>query len=377
MLAMTPPMGFNTWNTFGTSISDEMIRRTADAMVEKGLRDAGYEYLVIDDCWSERQRDAVTNKIIPDKNKFPNGMKAVSDYVHRKGLKFGMYSCAGVRTCGDYPASFDHEYLDAETFAEYGCDFLKYDFCFKPGNSAGPLLYYRMGMALKACGREILFSACNWGSDDVWRWIRSAGAHMYRSTGDINDSFQSFKDIALSQVDKLGSSAPGCFNDIDMLTVGMYGKGNVAAGGCDDTDYKTQFALWCMFSSPLMLGCDIRSISDTALALVKNKELLRIDQDPEARPAFAVGGHPWDQTKKVFMKHLAGGEYALGFFNLGDGDGNIPVYPFDCGLAAGSGYAFEVTDILTGKNEGKFTDYISFYVPKHDCKICRVKVIKL
>lgn len=377
MLAMTPPMGFNTWNTFGTSISDEMIRQTADAMVEKGLRDAGYKYLVIDDCWSERQRDPVTNKIIPDKNKFPNGMKAVSDYVHSKGLKFGMYSCAGVRTCGDYPASFDHEYLDAETFAEYGCDFLKYDFCFKPGNTVGPLLYYRMGMALKACGREILFSACNWGSDDVWRWIRSAGAHMYRSTGDINDSFQSFKDIALSQIDKLGSSAPGCFNDIDMLTVGMYGKGNVAAGGCNDTDYKTQFALWCMFSAPLMLGCDIRSISDTALALVTNKELLRINQDAEARPAFAVGGHPWDQSKKVFMKHLSDNEYALGFFNLGDGDGTIPVYPFDCGLAAGSGYAFEVTDIFTGKEEGKFTDYISFFVAKHDCKICRVKVIKL
>lgn len=377
MLASTPPMGFNTWNTFGILISDEMIRQTADAMVEKGLRDAGYKYLVIDDGWQESQRDPITKKIIPDKKKFPDGMKAVSDYVHSKGLKFGMYSCAGVRTCTDYPGSFDHEYLDAETFAEYGCDFLKYDFCFKPCNSTGPLLYYRMGMALKSCGREILFSACNWGSDDVWRWIRSSGAHMYRSTGDINDSFQSFKDIALSQLDKLGSSAPGCFNDIDMLTVGMYGKGNVAAGGCDDTDYKTQFALWCMFSAPLILGCDIRNISEISLDLIKTPGLIGINQDIEARPAFSVGGHPWDPSKKVFMKHLSGNEYALGFFNLGDGDGNIPLYPFDCGLSAGTGYAFELTDIFTGKHEGRFTDYISFFVPKHDCKIYRVKVIKL
>jgi Alpha-galactosidase len=377
MLSQTPPMGFNTWNTFGNNISDEMIRQTADAMVDKGLLEAGYKYLVIDDCWSERQRDPITDKIVPDKNKFPHGMKAVSDYVHSKGLKFGMYSCAGVRTCGDFPGSFDHEFLDAETFAEYGCDFLKYDFCYKPGNSAGPLLYYRMGMALKSCGREILFSACNWGSDDVGRWIRSAGAHMYRSTGDINDSFQSFKDIALSQVGNLCYSAPGCYNDIDMLTVGMYGKGNVAAGGCNDTDYKTEFALWCMFSSPLMLGCDIRSISDAAQKIVTNKEMIKINQDSEARPAFAVGGHPWDKDKKVFMKHLSDNEYALGFFNLGEGDGNVCVYPYDCGLTANSGYAFELTDVLTGKNEGRYTDYISFFVPKHDCKIFRVKVVKL
>lgn len=226
MLSKTPPMGFNTWNTFGENINEQLIKETADKMVELGLRDCGYEYLVIDDCWSKRERDPQTGKIVPDEEKFPNGMKAVSDYVHSKGLKFGMYSCAGTRTCADYPGSFDHEYLDAETFAEYGVDFLKYDFCYKPDSANGPLLYRKMGMALRACGREILFSACNWGNDEVSRWIRSAGAHMYRSTGDINDSFRSFADIALSQIDNLAYSAPGCFNDIDMLTVGMYGRGS-------------------------------------------------------------------------------------------------------------------------------------------------------
>lgn len=377
MLAMTPPMGFNTWNTFGADINEDVICETADAMVEKGLLEAGYNYLVIDDCWSERDRDPKTGKIIPDHNKFPHGMKAVSDYVHSKGLKFGMYSCAGVRTCADYPGSFDHEYLDAETFAEYGCDFLKYDFCFKPNDSNGPLLYHRMGMALKACGREILFSACNWGSDDVGRWIRSTGAHMYRSTGDINDSFASFKDIAMSQIGNLCYSAPGCFNDIDMLTVGMYGKGNVGSQGCDDTDYRTQFTLWCMFSSPLMLGCDVRSISDAALKLLTNKEFIKINQDPEARPAYCTGGHPWNGETKVFMKHLANGEYAMGFYNLGEHDCMVCQYTYEAGLTSNAGYALELTNVETGECIGRFADYINVFVPRHDCRIFRAKVVKL
>ncbi|MBR5112974.1 MAG: glycoside hydrolase family 27 protein, partial [Clostridia bacterium] len=244
MLAKRPPMGFNTWNTFGEDINESVIKETADAMVEKGLLAAGYEYLVIDDCWSEKQRDPETGKIIPDHIKFPNGMKAVSDYVHSKGLKFGMYSCAGTRTCADYPGSFDHEFLDAETFAEYGADFLKYDYCYRPAHHHGDMLYRKMGMALKACGREILFSACNWGCDDVYRWIRSTGAHMYRSTGDISDNFRSMKDICFSQIENLSFSAPGCWNDIDMLTVGMFGKGNVGSSGSSAVDYKTEFAVW-------------------------------------------------------------------------------------------------------------------------------------
>ncbi len=376
MLASRPPMGFNTWNTFGENINDQMIRETADAMVETGLRDAGYEYLVIDDCWSKRERDPETHKIVPDPEKFPNGMKAVSDYVHSKGLKFGIYSCAGVRTCADYPGSFDHEYLDARTFAEYGCDFLKYDFCFKPAGADGKKLYYRMGMALKASGREILFSACNWGSDDVWSWIRSAGAHMYRTTGDINDNFNSFTNISLSQIEKLGTSAPGCYNDIDMLVCGMYGKGNVANGGCTDTDYRTHFAIWCMYSAPLMIGCDVRSISDATLKLLRDPELLRIDQDEEARPPFVVNTHPWKKDKIVLCKHLSNNEYALGFFNLADDDGYVPMFPTEAGLTTNSGCAFELTDIENGECIGRFTDYINIPVVHHGCKIFRTKVVR-
>ncbi len=367
MLSKKPPMGFNTWNTFGENISESVIMETADAMVESGLTEVGYEYLVIDDCWSERERDTVTGKIVPDKAKFPNGMKTVSDYVHSKGLKFGMYSCAGTRTCADYPASFDHEFLDAKTFAEYGADFLKYDYCYKPSNADGPTLYRRMGLALRAAGRDILFSACNWGSDDVNKWIRSAGAHMYRSTGDINDSFRSFKEIALSQIDNLAYSAAGCFNDIDMLTVGMFGKGNVGSTGCDETDYKTQFALWCMFSAPLMLGCDIRSIRPDMLALVKNKTLLRINQDEEARPAFIVSKS--NDQSLVFAKLLSDNELAVMFVNLFDCDCNVPLYFENIGITAASGLGLKMTDAFTGECIGVKKEFMQLKLEGHDCAV--------
>ena len=209
MLVKKPPMGWNTWNTFGHDINEELIRSSADVFVEAGLRDAGYEYVVIDDCWSKKVRDPQTDRLVPEPEKFPSGMKALSDYIHAKGLKFGMYSCAGQRTCADYPGSFDHEFLDAKTFAEWGVDFLKYDFCYKPTSVDGPTLYRRMGMALRASGRDILFSACNWGSDNVWQWIRSTGAHMYRSTGDINDNPESYRSIARSRAGQAGCFRPG------------------------------------------------------------------------------------------------------------------------------------------------------------------------
>ncbi|MBR4727774.1 MAG: glycoside hydrolase family 27 protein [Clostridia bacterium] len=371
MLSKTPPMGFNTWNTFGEDINETVIKETADAMVATGLRDAGYEYLVIDDCWSKRERDPETGKIVPEPTKFPNGMKAVSDYVHAKGLKFGMYSCAGTRTCADYPGSFGHEFLDAETFAEYGADFLKYDYCYKPNTANGPLLYRKMGMALKACGREILFSACTWGCDDVHTWIRSAGAHMFRSTGDINDSFPSMREIALSQIDNLPYSAVGCFNDIDMLTIGMYGKGNVGSTGCNDTDYKTQFALWCMFSAPLMLGGDIRTFSEQTIALVTNKTLLRINQDPEARPCFAPER---ENDARVFVKLLSDNEFAVMLANLNDYDTHLCVFFENLGIPADSGYGLEMTDVFTGESLGVKKEFLRRRIPAHDCEcyICKL-----
>ncbi len=370
-----PPMGFNTWNTFGDHIDEKLIREAADAMVDLGLKDAGYEYLVIDDCWSEYERDPVTHRIVPHHEKFPNGMKPVADYVHSKGLKFGMYSSNGVRTCADYPASFDHEFLDAQTFADFGVDYLKYDNCFHPGSAKGKVLYSRMSMALRATGRDIVFSACNWGHEDVWSWIRSTGAHLYRSTGDIFDNAESYRNIARSQMPKLSQSAPGCFNDMDMLTVGMYGKGLVGSLGCNDADYRSQFALWCMFSCPLMLGCDIRNMNETTMKLIKNKELIRIDQDSEARPPIFLQGED-EQDKIVAFKFLDDGTYALGLFNLSEEDRDMWALFNDTGFDVNAGLAMKFTDVFEGKDGGIHREHLRVRVPAHDCAVFHVELVR-
>ena len=374
MIVKNPPMGWNTWNTFGPQVNEQIVLESTDAFAQLGLKDYGYEYIVIDDCWSEKTRDAVTDRLVASAEKFPRGMKFVGDYIHSKGLKFGMYSCDGVRTCADYPGSFDHEYLDAKTFAEWGVDFLKYDNCYKPTTANGPLLYHRMGIALEQCGRDILFSACNWGSDDVWTWIRSSGAHMYRSTGDINDTFQSYYDIAKSQMNKFGYSAPNCYNDIDMLTIGMYGKGLVGKSGCNDAEYRQQFVLWCMYGAPLMLGCDIRSMSDAAFKLVTNRDLIAIDQDEACRPPIWQS-HPWNENLRAAFKHLSDGTYAMAFYNFSEGDSAVPAMFELFGITTISGLKAELTDIDTGEVIGVFRDYVKIPVAKHDVKVFKVKLI--
>ena len=360
-------MGWNSWNTFGSEINDQIIRESAEALVSTGLRDAGYEYVVIDDCWSKHERDE-NGRIVEDPERFPHGMRALSDYIHSLGLKFGMYSCAGLRTCAGYPGSFDREFIDAETFADFGADFLKYDFCFFPDDRKGLYYYNRMGMALKACGRDILFSACNWGSQNVEQWIRSTGADMYRSTGDIGERFSAIRDIATSQFNLLRYSAPGCYNDLDMLVCGMDGIGNVGHPGlCGDTEYKTHFALWCMASSPLMLGSDVRRIRPEVLDLLKNPDLLRIDADPECRPPIVMttkGEH----TPTLF-KHLSNHEFAIGFFNLADDAGTADLRPWDMGFPTDAGFSFELREVFTGEVISGVNDYISFDLEPHDCKV--------
>ena len=378
MLAKTPPMGWNSWNTFAENISEELLMETADAMVETGLRDAGYEYVVIDDCWSLRERGK-DGRIVADPAKFPHGMKYLADYIHGKGLKFGMYSCAGTRTCAGYPSSFDHEFEDARMFAEFGVDFLKYDFCNKPKHADGPNLYHRMGLALKSSGREILFSACNWGSDKVEEWIRSTGARMYRSTGDITDNFRSMSDIAKSQLNKLAFSGPGCYNDMDMLVVGMHNKGNVATGGMTDEEYLFHFALWCAMQSPLMIGCDVRNMSGVTLRALTNRELIRINQDEEARPLFPVASRSWDSGEGDFVgfKHLAGNEFLLCAFNFAERERLMNVEFFDLGLPVSSGRGLALRDVVTGEDIGVKSDYMRIPVPGHGFKMYRGKLVDL
>jgi len=374
MLAKTPPMGWNSWNTFGWNISEELIKEIADAWLDQGLLDAGYEYLVIDDCWSEKERDA-NGLLVPDRNKFPSGMKALSDYVHAKGLKFGIYSCAGTMTCAGHPSSFEHEFVDARTFAEWGVDFLKYDYCYKPHNIPGHILYRRMGMALRNCGREILFSACNWGNDDVHKWIRSTGAHMYRSTGDIEDNWESIKNIALSQLDKGCYTTPYCYNDLDMLVVGMYGKGNVGRGGCTDEEYRTHFSLWCMMGSPLMIGCDIRNMNQTTKEILTNKEVIALNQDVEGRQIYVL--EQWNNSNvKILIKLLSDGNYGIGFFNMGDVEGEGSLQFWDMGLSSSTGYGFKLRDLWEHEDVGVYKEGYTCRLKPHHCRVFRAELVK-
>lgn len=367
MLITKPPMGWNSWNTFAENVDEQVVRETAEAMVESGLRDAGYEYVVIDDCWSLRERDG-NGRIAVDPEKFPSGMRALADHIHSLGMKFGMYSCAGLLTCAGFPASFGREFIDAETFAEWGVDYLKYDFCFFPNHKDAKEYYNRMGMALRATGRDIVFSACNWGTREVETWARSVGADLWRSTGDIGERFSSVKNIAESQFDKFCYAAPGCYNDMDMLICGMDGIGNVGHPGlCGDTEYKTHFALWCMASSPLMIGSDVRRMRPETLSLLTNQGLIRIDQDEECRAPIIVktsGG-----LTPTFFRHLSNREFAVGFFNLGDDESSTDLRPWDIGLPTTSGLGLKLTEVFTGETHDCVDDYFDVKLAPHDCKV--------
>lgn len=373
MLAQTPPMGFNTWNTFGPNINEQMMLEITDVMVERGYRDAGYKYVVIDDCWSMRERNE-NGELVADPEKFPHGMKFIADYVHSKGLKFGMYSCAGIRTCAGFPSSFDHEYQDARTFASWGVDFLKYDFCNFPSFANCQHRYLQMAMALRASGRDILFSACNWGVQEPWNWMRSIGAHMYRSTGDIVDTFASTADIAKSQIGKFNANAAGCFNDMDMLTIGMNGQGNVGRADCNNyVEYEMQFAYWCFCGAPLMIGADLRNMDDQYRELLQNPRLIALNQDAECRPPYLVRQ---DNGWTAMVRHLAGNEFAIGVFNF-CGDARMAEITFaELGVPAASGVRLSMCDIITGEELGEKKDDLFVYVAGHSCKLFRAKFVR-
>ncbi len=381
-LGFLPPMGWNSWNTFTWNINDRLIRETADTLVRDGYKDAGYNYVVIDDCWSLKQRDK-NGCLVPNPEKFPDGMKALADYVHSLGLKFGMYSCAGTHTCGGFPGSFEHEFQDAETFASWGVDFLKYDYCYKPANAVGENLYKRMGLALKNCGRDILFSACNWGYDDVYKWIRESGAHTYRSTVDIRDNWDSVKELALSQFGKECYTGSYCHNDMDMLVVGMYGGSNddfirASIGGCTDSEYKTHFSLWAIMGSPLMIGCDVRKANDATKNILLNKDVIAINQDYEARGAYYLKSPPeWYNANECFalVKLLANGDIAAGLFNFSDDNREISLLMWDFGLPAASGKKLSIYDCWEHKELGVFSERFSPVVPPHDCMVIMAKTV--
>ncbi len=371
MLAQTPPMGWNSWNTFGSHIHEDLIRETADAFIREGLKDAGYEYIVIDDIWEAEAR--VDGRLTWNTEKFPNGIPALAEYVHSKGLKFGIYSCAGSHTCAGLPASYGYEEIDAQTFAAWGVDFLKYDFCFAPAGVDGPKLYQRMGQALRASGREILFSICEWGSHKPWEWGAKVGGHMWRTTGDINDSWESIVDIGFNRQAGLEAYAgPGHWNDPDMLVVGMYGKGNVAHGGCTDAEYRSHFSLWCLLAAPLMLGCDVRAMSQTTRDIVLNREVIAVNQDPLGHQGYRVGKTDWAwEIVETWAKPLHDGSIAVGLFNLGERNQRRATVAWEA-VGLHDRRPCRVRDLWKGEELGVFTGDFSTLIDSHDVALVQL-----
>jgi len=376
ILAPKPPMGWNSWNTFAKNINETLIMEVADTMVEKGYRDAGYEYIIIDDCWSLKERQ--NGKLVADPELFPNGIRYLSDYVHSKGLKFGMYSCAGVHTCGGYPSSFGYEYEDAKQFAEWGIDYLKYDFCNFPSGGDAKTAYLKMAMALRNSGRDILFAACNWGYAESSGWMRSRGAHTYRSTPDIHDNTQSFVDIFKSQLECMENTGADFWNDMDMLTVGMHGSGYVGLGGSSDEEYLTHFAMWAFMGSPLIIGADVRSLDGASKETLLNKNLIAINQDSECRPPFVIhtpSNIYREHKKPLLAKIISGGRIAFAAFNIEEDKFFCDTLALsDLGFPLGS--KVKVTDCLTDEVIGEFSDSFRICVEPLRCKVYIGELVK-
>jgi alpha-galactosidase len=308
-LAATPPMGWNSWNKYKCDINEAMVRRQADAMASSGMKDAGYKYIVIDDCW-QKSRDANGN-IQADPERFPSGIKALADYVHSKGLKFGLYSDAGVLTCGGRPGSRGYEFQDARQYAQWGVDYLKYDWCYT-GTMDAEAAYTIMAKALRASGRDILLSICEWGDNEPSKWAAVPG-HMWRTTGDIFDAWEGksgysigMTNILDKQVNLWSHSGPNQWNDPDMLEVGN--------GGMTKTEYEAHFSLWAMLAAPLISGNDLSTMSEETLKILTNKDVIAVDQDPLGQQARRI----WkDGDLEIWARPLKGGDRAVVLFNRG------------------------------------------------------------
>lgn len=310
-LALTPPMGWNSWNTFEANINEDLIKETADILVSSGMKDAGYEYIVVDDGWEANERDKDGN-LVPDPEKFPSGMKALGDYIHSKGLKFGIHNCAGNTTCNGLPGGRGHEYQDARLYASWGVDYLKYDWC-DHGTADAKETYKTMRDALYAAGRPVVFSICEWGNNKPWLWAKDIG-HLWRTTGDITDCYncQGEYDMGLRFIIKLQDglekyAGPDHWNDPDMLETGN--------PGLTLAESRSNFSIWCVLAAPLMAGNDLRKMTPEILNILTNKEAIAINQDPLGKQAYKYMDHP---SKQIWVKELSNNEWAVCYHNSGD-----------------------------------------------------------
>ena len=378
-LALTPPMGWNSWNALGKDISEQSVKEAADAMVSTGLKDAGYAYVVIDDIW-QGGRDSVTGLLYPDAKRFPSGIKALAEYVHSKGLKFGIYTDAGTQTCGRKPGSFGYEAKDAQTFASWDVDFLKEDYCFcdNYGSTDGDYKraierYKKMGDALKATGRPILFSICEWGDRSPWQWGREVGGHMWRIGSDVYDIWDSPRSDTdpvgiLAAIDKetdLRSFAgPGGWNDPDMLIIGLKNTGNIKGGGCNDIEYRTQMSMWCVMASPLMIGCDLRKMDDATKTILLNKEIIAVDQDSLGRQGYRVFRN---DGLEAWKKPLAENRVAIALLNRNSTAKKMTASWKELELQAGTRY--NVRDVWKHMSSGQADATLSADLKPHETQV--------
>jgi alpha-galactosidase len=357
-LAKTPPMGWNSWNKFAGKVTDQVVRQIADAMVSNGMKDAGYVYVNIDDTW-EAGRDA--QGAIQTNSKFPD-MKALADYVHGKGLKLGIYSSPGPKTCAGYTGSFEHEEQDAKSYASWGIDYLKYDWCSASSvydYHSMPAVYAKMGRALLACGRPIVYSLCQYGVLNGPQWGASAGGNLWRTTGDISDNWRSMSHIGFElQLELSQYAGPGHWNDPDMLEIGN--------GGMTDTEYRTHMSLWALLAAPLLAGNDLRNVSPAILEILTNKEVIAVDQDPLGKQAKRVGK---DGDVEIWARPLAGGAFAVGLFNRGGSAAKVAARWSDVGF---SGEA-RVRDLWAHADGGTAANEFSSEVPSHGVVMIRVE----
>nr|WP_245886248.1 NPCBM/NEW2 domain-containing protein [Umezawaea tangerina] len=359
-LAQTPAMGFNNWNSTHcrAEFNDQMVRGIADIFVSRGLKDAGYSYVNIDDCWAESSRDSSGN-LVPNRTRFPNGIKAVADYVHGKGLKFGLYTSAGTATCDSqgFPGGIGHEQQDANLFASWGVDYLKYDNCGDHLGQSAQQRYTAMRDALRNTGRPILFSICEWGQNAPWDWAQTVG-NSWRTTGDIEDNYGSMLGIFKSNAARSTDSQRGAWNDPDMLEVGN--------GGMTDTEYRSHFTLWSMMNAPLLIGSDLRTASAATYSILTNRDVIALDQDSLGVQAAEISNA---NGLHVLVKPLDNGDAAVALFNETGSTATIGTTTTAAGL--GNATSYRLTD-LWSKAVTTTSGSISASVPAHATVVYRV-----
>lgn len=366
-LAPTPPMGWMTWNYFGENINEHIIKEMTDALVVSGMRDAGYKYIMIDDGWQGGRDNR--NYMIPDPKKFPSGIKSLADYVHNKGVKLGIYSDAAQLTCAGYTASLGFEEQDAKTFAAWGIDYLKYDYCHAAEDSAtAKVRYKKMADALKKSGREIVFSVCEWGVRKPWLWAASVGGQLWRTTYDIRDSWKSMMSILDINAELYDHAGPGHWNDPDMLIVGLGGNkgpsGDLGGTGCTEVEYKTNMSLWCMMAAPLIATNDLRTMTPTTKEILLNKELIAINQDSAGVQAKRI---KLENEIELFVKPLTNGNTALAILNRSDSSKIVEIKFSQLGLQN----KFILRDVWQHKLAG-VSDKWKGTIQSHETKVFRL-----